>query len=91
MGYEQMIASGFEEEISDHANHEFMIMDELDEAVKEIRKVDPKYAMAIYLRKYIGLSREETANQMCVSARTVDHYVAQAVKIGKRFRKRHEQ
>lgn len=90
LSYEQMVESGFEEVCTDHAVHEFMILDELDEAIKAIRKADPKYAMAIYLRKYIGLTREETANLMCIPVRTVDHYVDQAVLIGKQFRDKYE-
>ena len=88
--YEQMLANGYDESYSDHAVREFMILDELDEALKAIRKKDPKYAMAIYLRRYIGLSREETAKQMCVTPRAVDYFEKKARLIGKQFREEYE-
>ena len=91
LSYEEMIEKGYEEVYSDHAVHEFMILDELDEALTAIKKVNPKYALAVYLRYYLDLSIKETADRMCISERMVTYYVSEAVKIGKKFRKQYEQ
>ncbi|MBR6028897.1 MAG: sigma-70 region 4 domain-containing protein [Clostridia bacterium] len=63
---------------------------DIADAVKAIAAQNPKFAQAIVLKEYYGLSVADIAQKLNDTKRNIYYYLDQAKKIGKQYKRDNE-